>query len=224
MLDDKDGAASQKADDRRLRDPRRIRTREAIVRAGFKLFAAHQPEGVSMDELVRAAGISKQSFYNHFTDKDDLARHILQITRADIDAAVKEANEGVTDAARRIATGICIYVRRALDQPERAWVIARLSSQAFATEWEINQALADDVRAGLAAGRLACFSPETGIAYVLGVALALMLQVLADRTEEKALTLTPQFLTLLLRAFGLAPLEAERIAVQATEQAVRSKR
>ncbi len=224
MHDDQGGAMDTSEADRRSRDPRRIRTHEAIVRAGLELFAENIPEGVSIDELVRAAGVSKQSFYNHFSDRDDLARHILQLTRTEIDASVQEAYRDVADPALRVAVGICVYVRHALDHPQQAWIGVRLSSQAVAAESEFNPMLAEDVRTGLAKGRLACFTPETGIAFVVGVSVALLWRVLLDGGEGAALVVTPQFVTMLLRGFGLPPIEAETIASQAVERILRSRR
>ena len=120
--------------------------------------------------------------------------------------------------------GLCVYVRHALDQPKRAWVVARLATQAMSPDSDVNRPIAADVRAGLADGRLACFSPETGIPFVVGVGLSLTWRVLQEGSEDKALVSTSQFVTLLLRAFGLPPLEAEMIAGQAVERVLRSRR
>jgi AcrR family transcriptional regulator len=222
MSQDKAAAAPVSDPDRRQQDPRWLRTREAIVRAGFRLFAQHLPDGVSMDELIREAGVSKQSFYNHFIDKDELARHILEITRAEIDRRATEANRGVTDPAQRLAVGLCMYAKLLVDEPEKGWVVARLGTQGMVTEAAMNRPLADDVRAGIADGRLACFSPDTGIAFVIGAALSLGWRVLLDGNRANAPITIQQFVTLTLRAFGLPPIEAELIASQAVDRILRA--
>lgn len=202
-------------------DPRRRRTREAIIRAGEELFGHHQPEGVSVDELVRAAKISKQSFYNHFVDKDALAHEILRIARAELDALVSAANEGQSDPARRLATGLCVYARQALRNPNQGGLIARLMLDDVTPDSETNSLLVADVRAGLAQGRLAMFTLETGLAFILGVGQALIWRVLADRQLSLVVVTSQQFATLLLRAFGLPPIESELIAAEAANRIVR---
>ena len=223
MPQDKAVARSPSDTDRRQQDPRRLRTRDAIVRAGFRLFAQHLPDGVGMDELIREAGVSRQSFYNHFVDKDALTRHIIEITRAEIDERATEANRGVTDPAQRLATGICVYARLMIEEPEKGWVMARLGAHSMVTEAAMNRPLAADVRAGIAAGRLACFSPDTGIAFVIGTALSLGWRVLLDENKAHAPVITQQFLILILRAFGLPPIEAELLASQAVDRTLRGR-
>jgi hypothetical protein len=90
------------------------------------------------------------------------------------------------------------------------------------TEAAMNRPLADDVRAGIADGRLACFSPDTGIAFVIGAALSLGWRVLLDGNRANAPITIQQFVTLTLRAFGLPPIEAELIASQAVDRILRA--
>lgn len=201
-------------------DPRWRRTREAILRAGEELFGHHQAEGVSIDELVRTAKISKQSFYNHFADKDALGHEILRIARSDVDALVTAANDGQSDPARRLVTGLCVYAKRALSNPTQARLIARLMLDDLGTESETNAHLVADVRAGLSLERLAVFTLETGLSFVLGVGQALIWRIANERHPGLAVTTSQQFCTLTLRAFGLPPIEAELIAAEAADRII----
>ena len=204
-------------------DPRWLRTREAILRAGQMLFSSHHLEGVAIDDLIRAAGVSKQSFYNHFRDRDELAREILKAIRQDIDRLVEAAIAPETDPARRIAKAICLYGRQALRNPTQGWLIARLPLEDIATDSETNANLIRDMRAGIASGRLAGFSPETGLAYVLAVAQGLVNRILSDGEEASAAETSRQFLAMLLRAFGLLPEEAGAMAAGIVDQVMAGK-
>lgn len=210
-------------------DPRWLRTREAILRAGQTLFSSHHLEGVAIDDLIRAAGVSKQSFYNHFRDRDELAREILKAVRQDIDMVVEAAIAPETDPARRIAMAICLYGRQALLNPAQGWLIARLPLEDIATDSETNANIIRDMRAGIAAGRLAGFSPETGLAYVLAVAQGLVNRILSDGKarpdggEAPAAETSRQFLAMLLRAFGLGPDEAGAMATGIVDQVMAGK-
>lgn len=202
-------------------DPRWRRTRKAIIEAGETLFGQHPPDGVSVDDLVRAARISKQSFYNHFPDKDALARELLRRTRAELDALVTAANHGEDDPARRLATGIAVYVMQALQKPHQGQLVGQLMLTDASVDSEANSPVIADVTAGLSKGRLAVFTPETGVGFILGAGEALVRRVVAEPNREAAAIICQQYTTLVLRAFGLSPLESEMIAAEASDRIVR---
>jgi AcrR family transcriptional regulator len=52
-------------------------TREAILSASLKLFAKHGFTSTSVDDIGRAAGVTKGAVYWHFKSKDDLFSAIL---------------------------------------------------------------------------------------------------------------------------------------------------
>lgn len=47
--------------------------REAIIQVSSKLFRAHGLNGVSLNDLMAAAGLTHGGFYGHFASKDELA-------------------------------------------------------------------------------------------------------------------------------------------------------
>lgn len=212
---------SRVSDPSEIVDPRWRRTRQAILDAGAILFGEHAAEGVSIDDIIRRADVSKQSFYNHFADKDALAHELLRLARKEIDALVTAANEGVKDPARRVVTGLAVYVAQALHKPHQGQLIGRLLAYDTPLDTETNSPVIADITAGLGQGRLAVFTPETGVGFLLGAGEALVRQVVADRNREAAATTCQQYSTLVLRAFGLAPLEAEMIAAEAANRIVR---
>ncbi|WP_310533712.1 TetR/AcrR family transcriptional regulator [Novosphingobium sp.] len=202
-------------------DPRWRRTRQAIIAAGESLFGQHPADGVSIDDLVRLARISKQSFYNHFPDKDALARELLRLARAELDRLVTAANQGEADPAKRLATGIAVYSAQALLKPHQGQLVGQLMLIDASADSEANSPVVADVIAGLSKGRLAVFTPETGVGFILGVGEALVRKILTDPDRETAAIICQQYTTLLLRAFGLSPLESEMIAAEASERIIR---
>ncbi|WP_301925308.1 TetR/AcrR family transcriptional regulator [Corynebacterium glaucum] len=68
-------------------DPRAIRTREALVSATIDLLAAQPANELSVTAIVRAAGVSRQVFYEHFTDRDAV---VLAAGRAIFEPAYTE--------------------------------------------------------------------------------------------------------------------------------------
>ena len=57
-------------------DARWARTRHRLLEGGRRAFAEAGVEATTVLEIVRAAGVSQPSFYNHFESKGELAREI----------------------------------------------------------------------------------------------------------------------------------------------------
>lgn len=62
-------------------DRRTARTRAALKRALVSLILAKGYEAITVSELCLVAGISRSTFYAHFTSKDDIKRSGLQQLR-----------------------------------------------------------------------------------------------------------------------------------------------
>jgi AcrR family transcriptional regulator len=65
---------------RRVRDP--VRTKQSLLTAGIQLFASRGFHGVSVDEIVAAAGCNKRMLYHYFGDKEGLYAAVLQAVYA----------------------------------------------------------------------------------------------------------------------------------------------
>jgi TetR/AcrR family transcriptional regulator, mexJK operon transcriptional repressor len=65
---------------RALSDPRPNRKRTAILEAATAAFLRSGYRGTSMDEVAAAAGVSKQTVYKHFADKQSLFAEIVTTT------------------------------------------------------------------------------------------------------------------------------------------------
>jgi TetR/AcrR family transcriptional repressor of nem operon len=55
-----------------------LQNREAIVAAAARLFRERGFDGVGVDAVMKAAGLTHGGFYGHFKSKDDLAREALE--------------------------------------------------------------------------------------------------------------------------------------------------
>ncbi len=197
------------------------RTREALIRAGRKLFAEQPVDAVAIDDIVRAADVAKGSFYNHFPDKDALVRSVTGEIRAGVERAIGRANAGIDEPARRVARAVCVYMRYAVDEPVRAGVLVRVHSGHVSTSAPLNQGIVEDVSAGLASGRFAIATMESAVLYILGVSQISLTRIVQEPTLALAVTLSQQMCALLLRGLGVPPSEAESLAAQASDEVVR---
>lgn len=202
-------------------NPRAERTRAALIAAGRRLFSERAVDAVTIDDIVQAAEVGKGSFYNHFPDREALLRAISGEIRSSVERAVGRANAEVGDAALRVARAVCTYLRFALDDVERAGVLARVHSGHTSLTAPLNRGLVDDIASGLAAGRFSAPTVEAGVLYVLGVTQMAFVRVLAEPTTTVAVSMAQQMCALVLRGLGVPPAEADLIAAQAGDEIVR---
>jgi len=84
---------------RRSQADRSAATRDALLAAGRRLFAAHGFADVSTDAIVAAAGVTRGALYHQFADKTALFDAVLDAVEADIAArlAADAAAAGIVD-------------------------------------------------------------------------------------------------------------------------------
>src|SRR5215467_4028329 len=56
-------------------------TREKLLQVAMELFARNGFHAIGIDAIIDGAGVSKQTFYNHFESKDDLVLATLELRR-----------------------------------------------------------------------------------------------------------------------------------------------
>jgi AcrR family transcriptional regulator len=202
-------------------NPRAARTKAALMAAGQLLFSRHPIDAVTVDDIVQAAEVAKGSFYNHFTDREALARAIAAQIRSSIEGAIARANAGVEDPARRLARAVCTYLRFALDEPEPAGVLVHIYSGHTSLTTPLNRGLVEDIENGLATGRFEVATVESGVLYVLGVTQLALVRIVQEHSRAFAISLSQQMCALVLRGLGINGAEADRIAAQASDAIVR---
>jgi AcrR family transcriptional regulator len=204
-------------------DRRRLRTRDALVSAAEQLFAARGPDAVSIDEIVARANIAKGSFYNHFDDKDALAKEISRAIRIEIEREVDAINKGIADAASRVARALCAFCRFASRNPERVRAMLHLHPSATDPKAPMNEGVRRDVMFGLAAGTFAATSRDAAILFVIGAVQASFHRagVIGEAATRQ---LAPAMASHLLQGLGLLPDEAEAAASGAARAVFGSKR
>ena len=199
--------------------------KEALVRAGQTLFSHHPVDAVAIDDIVGEAGVAKGSFYKHFPDKEALLLAVAGRIRDRIEREVTAANAEVIDPARRVARGICVYLRYVADEPEQGGVLVRNDrSGETLPSMELNKGTVADVAAGLAQSRFVVSTVEAGALFILGVGHAGLVRFNGDRGAATNIWIAQQLCQLVLRGLGVPPTESELIAAQAAEEILRGPR
>jgi AcrR family transcriptional regulator len=82
----------------RSREETKQATREALLRAGMKLFAEKGLDGPSLDAICERAGKTRGAFYVHFKDRDDFLVAVMdRVGLAYLDALFAGDRDGVPD-------------------------------------------------------------------------------------------------------------------------------
>jgi AcrR family transcriptional regulator len=204
-------------------NPRATRTKAALMAAGRRLLSQRPIDAVTVDDIVQAAEVGKGSFYNHFADREALARAIAAQIRASIESAVMRANAGVDDPARRLARAVCAYLRFALHEPEGAGVLVHIHAGHTSLTAPLNRGLVEDLEIGLASGRFDIATVESGVLFVLGVTQLALVRIVQEPNQAFAISLSQQMCALVLRGLGILGAEADQIAAQASDAIVRKR-
>jgi AcrR family transcriptional regulator len=198
------------------RDRRKHATRQALLDATRSLLASRSLDALSVDEIAMSADVAKGTFYNYFADKDALARELASHVRAQVEAAIAQANEGVEDPAARIARAFCSLLKFSLNSPKQAAAMMRLFPHATEPSAPINSGVRRDVAEGLAHGRIVAASEEIAIACIVGVFMAGVNRAL-DLSPIHTRTFARDLGTILLHGLGLRRAQATGLMNSAIE-------
>jgi len=96
----------------------RTRLLEAVGRA----VAERGYGAATIDDLVRRAGVSKKTFYDHFADKEDCFLAAYEAASEELLERVQEAHDSDGDWLQRTRAGIVAYLRWLAAEPALARV------------------------------------------------------------------------------------------------------
>ncbi len=197
---------------------RQTRTRQDLLAAARRMMAHQSRVGFTVDELVQVAGVAKGSFYNHFPDKEAIADAVHRTVREMEEAEVRAINRQVTDPVARIARGMAVYGRMALEQPDDAAILTTNRIDGDFLQSAVNAGLVDDLRAALREGRIAVPSIEAAAMLVVGQVAVLIARLSGNGARLEAQQTAQQCIAMTLVGVGLSHRDAQLIATQAVDE------
>jgi AcrR family transcriptional regulator len=181
---------------RRTQADRSAATREALVAAGRRLFAAQGFAEVPADAIVAEAGVTRGALYHQFADKTALFDATMEAVEADIARRLADsvAAAGVTDPVEALRHAVLTWLEICVE-PEihRIALVDGPSVLGWARWREICQRhvfglVQDLLEYGIETGRIRA-QPARPLAHVLmgaGDEAALYVAEAADRTRARA--------------------------------------
>ncbi len=86
-----------------LRERKKQRTRDALLRASLELFTTRGYEGTTVDDIADAVDVSQRTFFRYFAGKEDAALALQELAVAQFVTALRErpSHEAPIEALRQ---------------------------------------------------------------------------------------------------------------------------
>ena len=169
---------------------KRARTRAQLIAAANELFANQAPESVTIDDVVRKAGVAKGTFYVHFDGLEALIAAVAEELVQTFDELLQPSRLSIKDPVLRIAFGCSSFINEALSDPTWAALVSRMAAAAPEGGELARRHLFEDLQQfakGLPGDGA---SAELNLEIVLGILLQLM-RALGEGRLRRRSTVTP---------------------------------
>jgi AcrR family transcriptional regulator len=186
-------------------DARWLKTRQRLLDGGRKAFAKHGVEATSVLEIIRAAGVSQPSFYNHFASKDELAREIAAEFFHKDKQAKQAVFEQTDDPAEAIAINVFHTLSIATEDPVIAWTLVKSEGLRDLVISSKKDPLAEMITTGIAKGRFVASDAHTIALVIRGGAFAVIQDMLNGTAADDVCACYQE---MVLRMLGLSPQES----------------
>ena len=193
-------------------DPRWERTRAALLAGGREVMAQKGVEAATVLDVVRAAGVSQPSFYNHFRSRDELAEVIAaDFFRADSQFK-KRVLADVEDVAVAVAINCLHTLRIAVHDPVVAWVMINSAGANHLLVSGAGDELGRALRRGIRTKRFRDFDARTTALVIRGATLPVLRAIVQGESDPAT---EQQFVTMVLQMLGLPAKAADAACASA---------
>ncbi len=165
-------------------------------------------------DIVRAAGVSQPSFYNHFDSKEALAKAIAtQFFQTDAEYK-RRVFESVDDPAVAIAINCRHTLEVATRDPVVAWVLVHAGTTRNLFGSSNADALVTMIQRGIDAGRFRALNARTAALMTRGAGFPVLQDMLLGTASKQ---IEREFVLMVLQMLGLTQDDADKAYVLATE-------
>jgi AcrR family transcriptional regulator len=193
-------------------DRRRERTRRQLLHAARELFAEQGVGETRIGQITERADVGAGSFYNHFSDKDEIVEAVLSDATEDQGALVDQLTAGIEDPAAIVAYAHRHFVRLALADPTFARLMVRFDPSHRLMVEALGLRALRDIQRGVDAGRFKVESVESALfatgGALVGTLTGIVLGALGEGADEA-------HAAAVLRILGVPRAEAARVASRA---------
>jgi len=184
-------------------------TRDAIVKAARKLFAARGYANTCTEDLVKKVGLTRGALYHHFGDKEGLFRAVADDVRHEIRDQIMTAVAKPHDAWERLRRGCEAFLRACLARDVQQIFIldcpAVLGWESQQQGDECTQLLRAGIENAVEAGVIESLPTEALTYMVLGALIQAAMAIARAKDQQKALRETIRTVTSILEGLKSKP-------------------
>lgn len=196
---------------------RKIRTRANLIAAGGQQISTVGLSGLSIQATTELADVALGTFYNHFTNKEELVDEVFEHDRQRARAALDYLQAEATDAVERTTAIVAAIVWRAVHEP--GW--ARLAAEFWSVgRWPSRHhgegRLFDEVLSGIEEGSFHVGNAALAVVGARDLLGGLLRRYADTQVEIDEVELMHHAVSTVLRLLGAAPDTIDRALEWAT--------
>lgn len=188
---------------------KRAKTRARILSAAFALFEERGIDATTIDDVRHAADLSRGAIYNYFPTFDAMLREMAQHMVIQLNKEQSAHFDGLPSPIERICCNIRYSIRRISSDRVGAEILLRVLPLIGPPTDEMQQHALRNITEAQQDGPVNVPSLQVALDLGYGLVTALVQRGMTSGLEPKEIDAGAQ---MLLRAFGLADAEAERLA------------
>jgi AcrR family transcriptional regulator len=189
------------------------RTREQILGAARALYAARSVESVTVEDIVREAGVAKGTLYVHFRNIEAVQMAVADELTGTFVSLLQPRRAIFKDPIERIADGCYTFLHQATLNPAWGGLVARYAWSFPTVGSAARGLLAEDLRQAVRRGHITEISPHLGTAIVVGIVLQAMRAVSEGTLQGQDV---PLAVAAILQSLGVARREAAAVTKRVT--------
>lgn len=188
---------------------RRDRMRQRLLAAAARVIAERGQDKATIDDFITGAGVSRGTFYNHFSTREQLLEALWTMIGHDPFAQILATCSRITDPAEHLSAVTRLVLRQAMADPAWGWLVVSLSAERATVNEDLLSYPVPDLRAGEAGGLFHYDDLACATDLVVGTARSALKAILKEmRAPHYAESLSK----MLLMALGVPRSEAHRIS------------
>ena len=189
------------------------KTRVQLLDAARSLYAEQAVESVTVEDIVREAGVAKGTLYVHFKNIEAVQMAVAdELTQAFVDL-LQPRRAIFKDPIERIADGCRTFLHQATLNPKWGGLVARYAWSFPMVGSAARGLLADDLHQAARQGRIAGISSGLGTAIVVGIVLQVMRSASEGNVQGPDV---PFAVTAILQSLGVTRREATAVVKRVT--------
>ncbi|WP_395396107.1 TetR/AcrR family transcriptional regulator (plasmid) [Novosphingobium sp. BL-8A] len=196
---------------RRAALTKRTRTRAQILEAVLAAYPGADPFApVTVDDVLRVAGLSRATFYKYFTSLEEAVEQLGSRLADELADAYAAMYGDVVDPKVRAATGFQLFLTRAAMEPN--WGSFVSHAHYLSRDEGLLRQIKSDLQAGIATGDFKIAELDVAVDFIVGVktqAIRRLVQSSASQSYIQTIT------SMILRSLGLCAQVADTATLEA---------